>query len=85
MRPIATVSVESSEPAGDAVKISFLLRSGTQPQLAILLCDKNRWNNLAMRNTMEACKHAGIPCLRFIRDFRNRGDYVVERIQSALR
>jgi len=83
--PNTPVSAFDPAPDGAAANINFLLRSGTQPQLAILLCGKNRWNNLAIRNTMEACERAGIPCLRFIRDFRNRGDYVVERIQSALR
>lgn len=83
--PNTPVSAFDPVPDGATANITFLLSSGTQPQLAILLCDKNRWNNLAIRNTMEACKRAGTPCLRFIRDFRNRGDYVVDRIRSALR
>ena len=86
VRPNATtIPVPAYEPFGDHVNITFLLRSGTQNQLAILICDKNRWNNVATRNTIEACKQAGIPCLRFIRQFRHRSDYAVERISAALR
>lgn len=86
VRPAAkTVPATAYEPVGDHANITFLLRSGTQNQLAILICDKNRWNNVATRNTIEACKKAGIPCLRFIRQFRHRSDYTVERISAALR
>lgn len=86
VRPaVITVPTPAYVPVGDHVNITFLLRSGTQNQLAILICDKNRWNNVATRNTIEACKQAGIPCLRFIRQFRHRSDYAVERISAALR
>ena len=86
VRPVVTtIPTTAFEPFGDHVNITFLLRSGTQNQLAILICDKNRWNNVAIRNTIEACKQAGIPCLRFIRQFRHRSDYTVERISAALR
>ena len=86
VRPVVTsIPAPVYESYGAYENINFLLRSGTQNQLAILISDKNRWNNVATRNTIEACKQAGIPCLRFIRQFRHRSDYTVERISAALR
>lgn len=85
VRPIVTVSVNNYTPVDDMVNISFLLRKNGTAKAAILLCDKNRWNVYAIRNTIGACEKAGIPCLRFIRQFRNRGDYVVDRIKDTLR
>lgn len=84
-RPLVTVSADIAETTGETCKINFLLRQNGSAKLAIILCDKKDWDTDAVRNTMGICEKAGIPCLRFIRQFRHRGDYVVSRIQNALR
>jgi spore maturation protein CgeB len=67
------------------VNLSFVLYRNSQPLAAVILCSKYQWDTVAIANTMEACKKAKIPCLRFMREFRNSADYVVDRINSVLR
>lgn len=55
-----------------------------QLKLGIILCDKNSWNTAAIRQTMELCQAQNIPCLRFIQQFENDPDYVINRIRQAL-
>lgn len=64
--------------------ISFLLRKGGTARLAVILCPKNSWNTASIRRTMRLCKEAGVPCLRFIEDFRNEAGYVIDRVQENL-
>lgn len=67
------------------VNLSFVFYRNSQPLAAVILCSKYQWDTVAIANTMEACKKAKIPCLRFMREFRNSADYVVDRINSVLR
>ena len=81
-RPAASVRlpVDSSCAA-----LSFVLYQNGVPAVALILCSKYEWNTEQIREAMEACRKAGIPCLRFMEDFRNRADYVTDRINSVLR
>ena len=65
--------------------LSFLLRQNGEPKLGIILCGKHEWDDEPIRSTMEACGKAKIPCLRFMREFRNDAGYVTNRIRKALR
>lgn len=67
------------------INISYALYQNGQPKLAILLIPSNEWNSSAVVSTMAACKSAGIPCQRYFKEFRNREDYVVDRVRQALR
>lgn len=81
-RPASKRSVqvpENSEP------LTFLLRRSGAPNVGIILCGKYEWNTEAIHNTREACKKANIPCLRFMREFRNDAGYVTDRIRKVLR
>ena len=68
----------------NAATLNFLLRQGGTPKLGIILCHKDAWNTEQITNTMEACKKANIPCLRFMREFRNDPAYVTQRIRNTL-
>ncbi len=84
-RPIGRDDLTFNDNSKRYCTLSFVLRQGGQPKLVILHCDKNSWDRVDIQNTMDACKKAGIPCLRFIESFRQRSDYVVDRINRALR
>lgn len=70
---------------GNCEKATFVLRQNGQDKVVILLVPKHRWNTAAIRNTMKACRASGIPCLRFMLEFRNDANYVIDRINSVLR
>lgn len=69
----------------DSEPLTFLLRQNGTPKAGIILCGKYAWNTEQIYSTMEACKKANIPCLRFMREFRNDAGYVTARIRKALR
>ena len=69
----------------DSEPLTFLLRQNGAPKVGIILCGKYQWDTVAIANTREACKKANIPCLRFMREFRNDAGYVTDRIRKALR
>lgn len=81
-RPAAQTALDV--PA-NAAHLNFLLRQNGKPKAGIILCDKHEWDTEQISITMEACRKAGIPCLRFFREFRNEVDYVTQRIRKALR
>jgi len=62
----------------------LLCRDGS-PRAAILLVDKNRWHTADILDTMRDFNQKRIPCLRFIRQFRNQAGYILERINGILR
>lgn len=65
--------------------ISFGLYRDGELKVAIMLCYKDQWNTKDIRETFRACDRSRIPCLRFMREFRNDKTYVVNRISKALR
>ena len=79
----ATQAVVAS--VGTAAPLTFLLSKNGAPKLGILLCDKYLWNTEQIQATMADCKTAKIPCLRFMREFRNDANYVTDRIRKSLR
>jgi hypothetical protein len=81
-RPAANTAVHAPK---NSQPLTFLLRQNGVPKMGIILCGKNSWNTEQIRSTMSACKQAKIPCLRFMREFRNDAGYVAERIRKALR
>lgn len=77
----------SSAPASipeDTVPVDFLLKLNGAPRLAIVLCSKNDYSKRSVRNTAGICEAAGVSCLRFFPEFRNRADYVISRINREL-
>lgn len=85
-KPAAASAASSLTLAYDGdVPVDFLLLKNGQPRLAILLCPKSKYNNKPFRNTIANCDAIGIPCLRFMQEFRNDANYVVDRINSVLR
>lgn len=81
-RPAARNAVKAPE---NSQPLTFLLRQNGVPKAGIILCGKYEWDMEPIQNTMEACKKAKIPCLRFMREFRNDAGYVTQRIRKALR
>ena len=68
-----------------SVSFSFVLYQNGTPAAAVFLCGKYEWDSPEIYDAMKACKKANVPCLRFIKEFRNSADYVVDRINSVLR
>ena len=64
--------------------VTFLLKKGHRPALAILLVPKDRCDTPAIQNTMAACDAVGIPCLRFFNEDPNPREEVLTAIREKL-
>lgn len=71
--------------SGSSGSVTFALYEGSTPKCAIVLCPSNDWDSDPVESAMAACASAGIPCLRFMENFRNQSGYVVDRIRKAMR
>lgn len=71
--------------SGSSGSVTFALYEGSTPKCAIILCPSNDWDSDPVESAMAACASAGIPCLRFMENFRNQSGYVVNRIRKAMR
>ncbi len=83
-RDVPLSSVSGDSPAKQ-MPITLLLRRGGAPVLAILLVDKDRYRVYSVLNTLNSCEGAGIPAIRFMKEFRNDPGYVVGRIRAVAR
>ena len=63
----------------------FTLIKNGKPCAVILLVDKYHWHTQEIIDAMKQCQRSRIPCLRFIRQFRNQAGYVIGRINGVLR
>lgn len=68
-----------------AAPVSYLFTKNNRPLLAVILCHSQKYNTKEIRTTMQACETRGIPVQRYFEDFRNKSDYVCERIRSVLK
>lgn len=66
-----------------SVNIDVLVTLGDK-KLAILLPSKNQYRNACYVFTMNACEFAGVPAIRFMKEFDNEAPYVVGRVKSLL-
>lgn len=81
-RPTSPAQISAD---GTGAKLSFVLYQNGTPAAAVILCSKYAWDTEQVRGTMEDCRKANIPCLRFMKEFRNSAGYVVDRVNSVLR
>lgn len=65
--------------------VSYLFTQNNRPLLAVILCHSQKYNTKEIRTTIQACESRGIPVQRYFEDFRNKSDYVCERIRSVLK
>ena len=65
--------------------LTFVLYRNGRPCCAVILCSSKAWDTGEICAAMSACKAAGVPCLRFMENFRNQSGYVVNRIRKAMR
>lgn len=65
--------------------LNFVILQNGVPKAAIILCDKNRWDTKEIREAMDLCRRRRLPCLRFMREFRNTAEYVTTRISREMR
>ena len=72
-------------PTVQGHKVSFVLYKDNTPKCAIILVDKDQWMIPEVVEAIQDCSNAGIPCLRFMEQFRNEAGYVVDRVRKALR
>ena len=64
------------------VNMDLLLLKDGSPVLAIIICPKNVYKRYAIVNTMADCKARGFKAIRFMKEFSNNGDYVIDRIKT---
>lgn len=78
--------VPAAELGGESwcVPVDFLLSRNGRNLLAVCICDQHRWKNKPIRGTEQAAQQAGIPFMRFIRQFSNRPEYVIPRVSRVL-
>lgn len=81
-RPNGPGRTGATKAAGN---LSFVFYRNGIPCAAVILCGKYEWNRPEIAAAISACQKANVPCLRFIKEFRNSADYVVDRINSVLR
>ena len=67
-----------------AAAIDVLVRRNGAPAVAIVLVRKNGYKKAAVINTMNACEEAGVPALRFMKEFSNEPAYVAGRVKALL-
>ena len=81
------VPIQQIDPATDLYAASLnilLVRGDGWPVLAILLVEKEKHNTPTIRSMMASCARAGIPVMRFMREFENRPEYVIGRIRATI-
>lgn len=78
------LSAISSENPKKQVKIDVLVNAGGK-KLAILLVGKSRTRTHDILNTLNACEAAGVPAIRFIKEFRNEPGYVSARVKAVMK
>lgn len=66
------------------VNADLLLFRDGKPALAIFLVGKNSYKRVAVINSMNAFENAGIPALRFMKEFSNEADYTIGRIRAVM-
>ncbi len=80
-QPLSAVTDRVPEWAAD---IDVLACRNGAPAVAILLVPKNRYRKAAVINAMNACEEAGVPALRFMKEFSNEPSYVAGRVKAVL-
>ena len=85
VRTDVALSEISSEKPEKQVKIDALVSIDGTPKLAILLPSKEKYRNHAYLYTMNACENAGIPAIRFMKEFNNEPGYVSARVKAVIR
>lgn len=66
------------------VPIDVLVRRNGIPAVAVVLVRKNGYKKEAVIRTMNACEEAGVPALRFMKEFSNEPGYVAGRVKALL-
>lgn len=84
----AAMNVSLSQITGEipekASNVDVLVVVDDVPKAAIILVPKGSYKNLCYVNAMKACEKEGIPAIRFMKEFANKPEYVVERIKKYL-
>lgn len=75
------LSEVSSENFNKQAKIDVLVSVNGAYKLAIFLPSKNQYKTHAYLNSMNACEAAGVPAIRFMKEFRNDPNYVMGRVK----
>ena len=64
---------------------ALIVYKAETPVLAILLVSKDKYRNLPVINSMNALEAAGIPAIRFMKEFSNIPGYVIGRIKAVMK
>ncbi len=72
------------EPKRNEAPTAVVFRNGT-PAAALYIVRKNSYRRESYSLAMAACKAAGIPALRFMKEFRNEPGYVAGRVGAAMK
>ena len=76
--------IHQNPRTSDTEHLTILLHQNGGLKAVLILCDKNKFDTQQIRDTMDSCMMTGVPCLRFMREFRNDANYVTQRIRKAL-
>lgn len=79
--PFETLGAEAPAKKAD---IDLMLSKDGKPAVAVFLVYKNQYRLVKYINTMNACEDAGIPAIRFMKEFSNEPAYVIGRIKALL-
>ena len=79
--PLETLGGEIPAKKAD---IDLLLSKDGKQALAILLVPKNKYRLTKYINTMNACEDAGVPAIRFMKEFSNEPAYMIGRIKALI-
>ncbi len=79
--PVETLGQETPVKRAD---IDLMLKKDGKPMLAIFLVPKNLYRLTKYINSMNICEDAGIPAIRFMKEFSNEPAYVTGRIKALI-
>lgn len=81
---VALSDIGVSEPKRNERVSAVVFRNGV-PALALYIVHKNNYRREAYVLGMNACEKAGIPALRFMKEFSNEPGYIVGRVNAVMK
>ena len=81
---VSLSEIGAAEPKRNE-RVSAVVYKNGAPALALYIVSKNSYRREAYVLGMNACEKAGIPALRFMKEFSNEPGYIVGRVDAVMK